>query len=101
MNFGLSAYGPATTKFTKLLQNKEKGIDLLAMLRESLLQKALSEEEEEWTKIGTFGCFSNFYSHFEHSNIGYGFYAFRNESNKNISVTITLTKSLNIKISKF
>lgn len=100
INFGLSGYGPEKINFTKVLSNPEEGINLLNMLKESLMQKALSEENDQWKQINPSGLFSQFYSHFEHSNTGYGFYAFRNETNRNIKVTFTLTKELNIKISK-
>lgn len=101
INFGLSVYGPEKVQFTKVLENPEAGVSLENMLKQSLLQKALAEGEDEWKKVGTFGTFSDFYSNFEHSNIGYGFYCFRNESDRDIQVTLILTQELNIKVCKF
>jgi hypothetical protein len=93
-------YGPEKVQFTKVLNNPSQGIELQDMLKQSLLQKALAEGEDEWKQVGFLGTFSDFHSNFEHSNIGYGFYAFKNESSKNIRVNLTLTKELNIKIGK-
>ena len=98
--FGLSVYGPDKVNFTKVLDNPQEGVSLGPMLVNTILNKALSEGADEWKQVGKSGIFSQFYSNFEHSNIGYGFYAFRNESNRNIQVTITLTKMLNIKSGK-
>lgn len=70
------------------------------MLKEAILNKALNEGEDEWSKLGVMGTWSDVYSNFEHSNIGYGFYAFRNDSSKKIQVTLKMTKKLNVRFCK-
>jgi hypothetical protein len=88
-------------QFEKVLNEPERGINLDMMFVDSLLEKALSEDQDQWKRIGTSGPFADFYSNFEHSNIGYGFYCFKNNSSKNIKVTLILTTESNISICKF
>lgn len=72
----------------------------MAMMKDALTQKALSSDQDQWKRVGNSGAFSQFFSNFEHSNIGYGFYCFKNDSEKNIKVTVTLTQEQNIKVRK-
>ena len=98
--FGISVYGPQMVRFIKVIDNPSRGISLPDMLKESLLEKALSEGEDEWNKMGSVGTYSRVFSNFEHSNIGYGFYAFRNDSDKDVEITLTMTKGMNVRYCK-
>lgn len=99
INFGLSVYGPEKVSFLKVLDTHS--VSLQGMLKQAILNKALAEGEDEWNKLGMFGTWSYVYSNFEHSNIGYGFYAFRNESSKRIQVSLEMTKRLNVRFCNF
>jgi hypothetical protein len=72
----------------------------MTMMKDALVQKALSSGQDQWKRVGNSGAFGQFFSNFEHSNIGYGFYCFKNDSDRNIKVIVTLTQEQNIKVCK-
>lgn len=94
--FGLSVYGPEKVEFTKMIDKADSKIKLKDILYKSIFHKAKSEEDG-WKPMAKSGLYSKMYSKFEHSTTGYGFYAFRNKSNKNIQVKLTMTKSVGVR----
>lgn len=70
------------------------------MLKNALQHKAETADAKDWKQVSQSGTFSQLHSIFEHSNIGYGFYCFSNQSSKNIKVSVTLTQQESIKVCK-
>lgn len=93
--FGLSVYGPEKVKFTKVGDSEFKLLKLKDILYSAIFEKA-KRETEGWNALSSKGVFRNVSSKFEHSTIGYGYYAFRNKSPKNLEFILTMNKKLNV-----
>lgn len=98
--FGLSVYGPESVKFTEIFGASKKQIEPREILYKGLLQKAESDNSG-WNPLASKGLFKNVTCKFEHSTIGYGFYAFRNGTPRNLEIVLTLSRKLNISLCKF
>lgn len=93
--FGLSLYGPEAVNFTRVFDTPD--LPLLRIISFALVNKALLESGQEWKPLGKVFTWSKVFSNFEHSNIGYGFYAFRNGSEKTLRISLEMTKRRNVK----
>ena len=88
-------------QFTRVINQNSENDDMKLedMFFNGLFEKA-KREEEGWNALATTGLFSNVFSKFEHSSIGYGFYCFRNKSEKNIEMTLTLSQDKGVRFCK-
>lgn len=86
--------------FTKLLDKSSNQTELKDLLYAAFFFKAKDEDTRTWKRLSDKGIFSKVFSKFEHSNTGYGFYCFSNDSDKTIEVTLTMTKQENVHFCK-
>jgi len=93
--FGLGVYGVAPIKFEKVIDTEATPKKQGQIFLESIIDKA-NDDVDDWNRMADNGLFSKIFSQFEHSNIGFGFYAFRNESDRNIVVTLTMKNCENV-----
>ena len=92
----MSVYGPEKISFTRIVDKINTNVSLDDLLYTALFEKSKSENEG-WVALSSSGPSSQVFSKFEHSTIGYGFYCFRNKSNKDIEVTLKATVRNNLK----
>lgn len=102
INFGLSVYGSQKVIFTKILDKSETDSRLKEILKGAFKHKAeLSSKDSIWKPLAKKGPFSKVLAKFDHGNTGYGFYCFKNDSDKTIEIQLSMTKQLNVQFCKF
>lgn len=98
--FGLSVYGPQKVNFVKIVDRKSEKTKLKDLIYAAMYHKASQTPEIEWIQLTERGEFSKVVSVFEHSNTGYGYYCFKNNTKKTIEIELKMDQCINLQFCK-